>query len=58
VRLRNEFEGNLLADARIAVLTQHILDQRRELLTKNFERSRLGDERDFIALGYPDPSSS
>jgi hypothetical protein len=54
VRLRNEFEGNVLADARIAVLTQNVLDQGREFLAKNFEGSRLGDERDFIALGYPD----
>jgi hypothetical protein len=43
-----------LADARIAVLTQNVLDQGRELLAKNFESSCLGDERDFIALGYPD----
>jgi hypothetical protein len=54
VRLGNEFEGNVLADARIAVLTRHVLDQGRELLAKNFEDSGLGDERDFIALGYPD----
>jgi hypothetical protein len=54
VRLRNEFEGNVLANARIAVLTQHILDQGWKFLAKNFEGSRLGDERDFIALGYPD----
>jgi hypothetical protein len=54
MRLCNEFEGNVLADARIAVLTQNVLDQGREFLAKNFEGSCLGDERDFIALGYPD----
>jgi hypothetical protein len=54
VRLGNEFEGNVLANARIAVLTRHVLDQGRELLAKNFEGSGLGDERDFFALGYPD----
>jgi hypothetical protein len=43
-----------LANARIAVLTQNVLDQGREFLAKNFEGSCLGDERDFIALGYPD----
>jgi hypothetical protein len=43
-----------LANARIAVLTQNVLDQRREPLAKNFEGSCLGDERNFIALGYPD----
>jgi hypothetical protein len=54
VRLCNQFEGNILANARIAVLTQHILDQGRKFLAKNFEGSCLGDKRDFIALGYPD----
>jgi hypothetical protein len=42
-----------LANARIAVLTQNVLDQGREFPAKNFKGSRLGDERDFIALGYP-----
>jgi hypothetical protein len=54
VGLCNEFEGNVLANARIAILTQHILEQRWEFLAKNFEGSCLSDERDFIALGYPD----
>jgi hypothetical protein len=54
VRLRNEFEGNILADARVAVLTQNVLNEGREFLAKNFEGSCLGDERDLIALGYPD----
>jgi hypothetical protein len=45
-----------LTDARVTVLTQNILDERRKLLAKNFEGGRLGDKRDFIALGYPDMS--
>jgi hypothetical protein len=56
VGLCNEFEGNVLTDARVTVLTQNILDERRKLLAKNFEGGRLGDKRDFIALGYLDMS--
>jgi hypothetical protein len=54
VRLCNQFEGNVFAGTSIAVLTQHVLDKGWQFLAKNFEGHGFGDERDFIALGYPD----
>jgi hypothetical protein len=54
VRLYDQFERYVFAGARIIVLIQHILDKGWQLLAKNFEGCCLGDERDFITLGYPD----